>query len=395
MEPTLPLADAPHRHPIEFTATGSEYFRIWIVNLLLTLVTLGLYLPWARVRKFQYFYRNTWVAGDALDFHGNPLRMLRGTMIAAVMLAAYSISGRFAGWIALVTTLAIIGLWPALFRAAMRFRLANTSWRGLRFHFTGGLAGAYACMLPPIALLLLPGAIAGALLAIESDSLETLLSSQFKLVSGLIGLMYLGLAVLLPYFLLRIRRYQHDNYNFGDQRMQLKVDAGPLYGVFIRALGIGFLSGAVIAAAIGIGVLIGTATGIGAGPAGGRAQGLLIIIPILALGSLFMNLFLKSYLQVRLQNLFWSKTGNEALRFQSHLRLAPYLWLQCKNYVLIVLTLGLYWPFAIVNTRRAQLQATELQTRIGLDQITGIAGRENPGAAGDMAADFFGFDIGI
>ena len=34
--------------PISFTGSGSEYFRIWIVNLLLTFVTLGLYYPWAK-----------------------------------------------------------------------------------------------------------------------------------------------------------------------------------------------------------------------------------------------------------------------------------------------------------------------------------------------------------
>ena len=31
-----------HSYAIEFNARGSEYFRIWIVNLLLTLVTLGI-----------------------------------------------------------------------------------------------------------------------------------------------------------------------------------------------------------------------------------------------------------------------------------------------------------------------------------------------------------------
>ena len=48
-----------------------------------------------------------------------------------------------------------------------------------------------------------------------------------------------------------------------------------------------------------------------------------------------------------------------------------------------------------MNTRRAQLEAVELQTRIGLDQLSQAAGREDPGATGDMAADLFGLDIGL
>ena len=50
---------------LEFTGSGSEYFRIWIVNLLLTLVTLGLYYPWAKVRRLRYFYAVPQRPGDA------------------------------------------------------------------------------------------------------------------------------------------------------------------------------------------------------------------------------------------------------------------------------------------------------------------------------------------
>jgi Bacterial protein of unknown function (DUF898) len=94
-EPTgLPAPDTKiSSHPIEFSASGSEYFRIWIVNLLLIVVTLGLYLPWARVRKLKYFYGNTRVDGDALDFHGDPKKMLRGMLLVGVFFALYSQSG--------------------------------------------------------------------------------------------------------------------------------------------------------------------------------------------------------------------------------------------------------------------------------------------------------------
>ena len=37
-------------HPLEFTGSGGEYFRVWIVNLLLSIVTLGFYTPLARRR---------------------------------------------------------------------------------------------------------------------------------------------------------------------------------------------------------------------------------------------------------------------------------------------------------------------------------------------------------
>jgi uncharacterized membrane protein YjgN (DUF898 family) len=392
MESPPPAAGAPRRYPLEFTASGSEYFRIWIVNLLLTLVTLGLYLPWARVRKFQYFYRNTWVDGDALDFHGNPRRMLRGMLIAAAFLIAYSAGSRFSGWIALAAAIAFVGLWPALFRAAMRFRLANTSWRGLRFRFTGDTAGAYACLAPPLAMVLIPAATIGALLPASAPSgAEAIRSTVMIWVAGFY-LCLTAFVIALPYFLWRIRRYQHDNYNLGNQRMRLDVDVGVLYGIFIKFLGVGFLSVAAL------GVIVGIAVVAGAGALtdrAGRAAAFPVLFALLMAVILVLNILQKSYLQVRLQNLFWSKTGNEVMRFQSGLRLAPYLWLQCKNYVLIFVTLGLYWPFAVVNTRRAQIQAVELHSHIAFDRITRVTGEEDPSAAGDMAADLFDFDIGF
>ena len=72
---------APHRLAVEFTGSGSEYFRIWIVNLLLTLVTLTLYHPFAKARKLAYFQAHTRVGGDALGVHGDPRRMLLGHLL--------------------------------------------------------------------------------------------------------------------------------------------------------------------------------------------------------------------------------------------------------------------------------------------------------------------------
>ncbi len=55
------LAEPPIE-PMSFTGTGADYFRIWIVNLALTVVTLGVFSAWAKVRRLQYFYRDTRLA---------------------------------------------------------------------------------------------------------------------------------------------------------------------------------------------------------------------------------------------------------------------------------------------------------------------------------------------
>ena len=98
-EPTPPVpgerAPEPRRCRLRFTGTGQEYFGIWIVNLLLTIVTLGIYSAWAKVRKLQYFYRNTQLDGSAFEYHGNPVPILKGR--GAVAFAGDMRAGRLMG----------------------------------------------------------------------------------------------------------------------------------------------------------------------------------------------------------------------------------------------------------------------------------------------------------
>src|SRR6202166_4639400 len=98
--------------PLSFTGTGGEYFGIWIVNLLLTIATLGIYSAWAKVRRLQYFYRNTRVAGAIFDYHGNPKAILKGRILALILVAAYKISYDISMWATVVVVLVLAGIMP-------------------------------------------------------------------------------------------------------------------------------------------------------------------------------------------------------------------------------------------------------------------------------------------
>ena len=43
---------------LEFRGKTGEFFGIWIVNVFLTIITLGIYSAWAKVRTNRYFYGN-------------------------------------------------------------------------------------------------------------------------------------------------------------------------------------------------------------------------------------------------------------------------------------------------------------------------------------------------
>jgi len=57
----------------QFTGTSGEYFRIWIANLLLSIVTVGIYSAWAKVRTNRYMYGNTLLDGMPFRYDADPL----------------------------------------------------------------------------------------------------------------------------------------------------------------------------------------------------------------------------------------------------------------------------------------------------------------------------------
>ena len=52
----------------EFEGQAGEYFRIWIVNLFLSIITLGIYSPWAKVINTKYLYQNLSIEGHRFDY---------------------------------------------------------------------------------------------------------------------------------------------------------------------------------------------------------------------------------------------------------------------------------------------------------------------------------------
>jgi len=74
--------------PVVFTGRAGEYFGIWIVNLLLSIVTLGIYSAWAKVRRKKYFYNNTLIDNVGFDYHASPIAILKGRIIAVVLLCS-------------------------------------------------------------------------------------------------------------------------------------------------------------------------------------------------------------------------------------------------------------------------------------------------------------------
>ena len=86
------------------------------------------------MRRLRYFHGATEVGGHPLSFHADPWKMLRGYLLVMLLFAACGGAGRFSPVAGAVAFCIIAALWPALWHSSLRFRLANTGWRGLRPH---------------------------------------------------------------------------------------------------------------------------------------------------------------------------------------------------------------------------------------------------------------------
>ncbi|HVT34803.1 MAG TPA: YjgN family protein [Nevskiaceae bacterium] len=339
---------------LRFTGDGGEYFQIWIVNLLLTVLTLGIYSAWAKVRRLRYFYRNTELAGARFEYHGDPIAILKGRMIALGLLLAYQFAPRVSMRLFALVLLLLAVVMPWLLRQSFRFRMHNSSWRGLRFSFHGSVAEAYT------SFLVLP---------------------IFSLIT-----LYLG----APLMHQRIKQYQHGNARYGSERFGFHATAGNFYGAYwiimllflLLIIAGGVVSGMAIAAA---------SAGHGGKPnASAVLGGMLwmfgvIVAGFLAIGPLWL---------ARIQNLVWNNTTLGAHRFESKVHAGRLIWITLTNFIGIVVTLGLFRPWADVRVARYLLESVALLPASSLDEF--VAGQEQAmGAVGQEAADLFDIDIGL
>ncbi|MEO6279995.1 YjgN family protein [Roseateles sp.] len=385
----VPSAPAPRVLEIRFTGSGSEYFRIWSVNLLLILVTLGLYLPFAKARRIRYFYANTLVDGQALSFHGDSWKMFRGFVLMVVLMGAYTAAGKVSATAALVAFLVLCAVWPALWRASLQFRLGNTSWRGLRMRFEGALKDAYlACA--PTYLPLIVFMVWSRLMVPDGAS-----EGEAVKAYGLISLVAMGVVMLLsPLSFAMFKRYQHKGYRIAGQQARLDLSSGRVYLLSLKLVGVsiaGLLLAALVVGLLGFAVY--AATGFRPNASSPFAQAGFMAIALLVYLLAFSVVM--PYGAARMQNLAWNNTRSAALSFRSELRFRPLFGLTLKNWLLTALTLSLYRPFAAVTTARLRLEAVQIESLEDPADWVAASLASHADATGDVAGDFFGIDMGL
>ena len=355
--PPRPIPTESQR--LTFTGSGGEYFKIWIVNLLLTIVTLGIYSAWAKVRRNEYFYRHTRLAGAGFDYHGTPLAILKGRLIAAALFGGYYAAGLISPEASLVAFCVLALVLPFLIARALRFRFHNSSYRGLRFRFVGTTGEAY------------------------------------KVFLGLGLATVATLFTLLPLWMHRQRRYVVGNARYGRTPFTFGAPVGDFYRIYLVAMAASI--GVLFAIVLVFVVVVGSAAVafIGGEPADAERVGsvaaagaVVLMVPIYLAGTLGIW----SYVRARVQNTVWSHAQLGPHRFESDLRARSLAAITVTNVLGIVFTLGLYKPFAEVRLMKYLASTFTLVPSGSLDEF--LVGEQQPIAAvGDEAVEMFDVDL--
>jgi len=336
-----------------FAGSGGEYFRIWIVNLLLSIVTLGIYSAWAKVRREQYFHRNLLLDASGFDYHGQPIPILKGRLVAVLLLIGLSLAKNAGPAAYALALLALAPVAPWLAVKAFRFRAYNTSYRGLRFSFHGTYAQA----------------------------------AKVFIGCGLLTLLTLFLA--FPLFYRQLRKFVLDNTRFGTTSLACAVGIGEIYRIFLLPA---LLVALPVAAGVAIIISIAGAGHDSRDPALIRAIGGVFLL--IAFLWLLVQVVIVPYVQCRVTNAVWNKTRLGPHAFACRLPVGGYIGLMLVNWLGILLTLGLFIPWARVRVARFRADHLALAVAGSLDDFV-AAEATAASAVGDEAAEMFDLDIGL
>ena len=289
----------------EFRGSALDYFGIWSTNLLLTILTLGIYSPWATVRKRKYLYGSTCLLNAPLDYHARPTAILIGRLIAVLLLlfiALLSFFPELETWFLFLLALAT----PFLVVLAYRFNFRNTSWRQLRFEFQGRGTSAF-----------LP-----------------------YFVWPVLAIMTFGL--LLPYMRFRQLQYTTDNMEFCKQRFHFSGRARTLYKFYILAL---------IAVFLVICAYLFTL----ANPAYYHWR----VSVVLGLITFFVIPIAVHVAELRYRYNH-TRFGKDMARFRTTISIAGMLWIYVTNLLAIIFSFGLAIPWATIRMLRYRISRIQV-----------------------------------
>ena len=392
---------------LSFEGNGNEYFKIWIVNVLLTIITVGLYYPWAKVRNHRYFYGNTKLEGRNFEYHATGKQLFLGYLISMILFIIYVVIQKVSPIGSLVVVLILFAGIPWLIWRSLKFSMRMTSFSNVRFSFAGVLGQSYinfllipilfilALYVVPIgASILIPMLIAGTKIA----SWATVII-PIAIITSLVFSFY-----LYAYIKKRNSSYIINGSRYGQGVFHTKLETKKFLAISFKTLlltilviGATFLLiGGIVYTTIGLESIMELKNSMNDPKSMQENIGIVMPIILSVYGGLILaSILIMAYSITRQRTyIFENTTLDEKIKFASTLEAKPLIWIMFTNLIAILLTIGLAFPWAKVRMARLMVENTLVDTEHGFDAYMTQKQKEES-SLGEQIGDAFDVDVGL
>jgi uncharacterized membrane protein YjgN (DUF898 family) len=384
---------------LKFEGSGREYFKIWIVNVLLTIVTLGFYYPWAKVRNRRYFYANSILNDRNFEYHATGKQLFIGFLVAMTLFIVYVVIQQVSPIGSLMLIGALFIAIPWLIWRSMMFNMRMTSFSNVRFDFAGQLRDSYMNFFVYPVLLM----IGYVVLAIGVEVLMPILGMGLtSVISFVVFLTFIVFAV--SFIKKKNTEYIINLSRYGQGIFQTNVKTKEFMTIMLKTVGIAILT--MFATALVIGALVyatvGLETLVSLKEAANDPQmmqakmaAIMPIVGLAYLGMILASMFIMAYSMTRQRTYVYQNTIlDDEITFGSTLKAKQFAWIMITNFLAVIATLGLAMPWAKVRVAKVMLENTQVYADAGFDQY--MTQKQNElSSLGEQIGDAFDVDVGL
>ncbi|MEM6406947.1 MAG: DUF898 family protein [Pseudomonadota bacterium] len=372
----------------EFRGNAREWFGIWIVNLLLSIITIGIYSAWAKVRRKKYFYNNTFVADRNFDYHATGKQIFIGRVIFIIGYMIYSIALSLNPIVGLIITLGVLVLIPWLIVKSMQFNARVSSYSNVRFNFVGKTGRAFVVFVAlPLLVYLALGGLLGGAGYIGFETGQVILPALMAIAAVIV------LFLAFPIVDRAVKTYITSNARLGKAEFSLDIGLSPFIKAMAAAMGWLIVVGGLFAVLFGATIVtIFQDLEQGSGEPGAEIMALVGVIYV----AFFIAVLPATFIyQAIVRNAVFSTAMLEGdHQFRSTINPLRLFWIAFSNAVVAICTLGLMLPWAHVRMHRYMAEQTYFIPGSSLDAFLNDQEAQGMSVA-DAYTDMEGVDFGL
>ncbi len=355
---------------VTFHGEAGEYFFIWLKNLFLCLLTLGLYIPWAMVNRQRYFFNATEINHTRFEYHAKPSEIFFSYLLAGLLFIITMVSAGISVTLFTILVCTALLLMPYFLIKIWCFNVRNTGFNGCRFDYKCDYMKLYWVTLILPVLLLICIVIANSVFsALYAKSISGVrIDDIFGMLIILSIIPFFGIILIWSVQGKQLFELLINYLSYGKTAFSVRLQYKPV--IIISLIGGAIIVPFVIAAFLQFNDMMQLMMI----PERIRTEDIrLLVFKKVALFYLFTlcgAIISATYVRLSCGKYVINSMTLGNLHFRSDITFLPYLFIMFTNVLIVIVTLGLGTPYA--HIRHARYMAQHIRVIGDMDSISDI-----------------------